>query len=116
MDLGLGGATVAVTGATKGIGRAVAETFAADGARVAVLARGRESLAETVHALRAAGSPDAIGIAPDVADTASVHAALAEVGQRWSSLNALVNTVGPSGGTLEQLVAEEGLQPPQPGP
>src|SRR5438132_4068679 len=110
MDLGLGGATVAVTGATKGIGRAVAETFAADGARVAVLARGRESLAETVHALRAAGSPDAIGIATDVADTASVDAAFAEVGQRWSSLNALVNTVGPSGGTLEQLSDEQWIQ------
>ena len=110
MDLGLSGATVAVTGATKGIGRAVAEAFAADGARVAVLARGRESLDQTVDALRAAGSPDAVGIATDVTKTASVDAAFAEVRQRWGSLNALVNTVGPGGGTLEQLSDEQWIQ------
>jgi 3-oxoacyl-[acyl-carrier protein] reductase len=107
MDLGLSGATVAVTGATKGIGRAVAETFAAEGARVAVLARGRGALDETVEALTAAGSGDAIGIATDVSDTASVQAAFNEIGRRWGSLNALVNTVGPGAGTLEQLSDEQ---------
>ena len=41
MDLGLAGAAVVVQGGTKGMGRAAAECFAADGARVAVLARPR---------------------------------------------------------------------------
>ena len=41
MDLGLADATAVVTGGSKGMGRAVAEVLAADGARVAVMARGR---------------------------------------------------------------------------
>ena len=41
MDLGFADATAVVTGGSKGMGRAVAEVLAADGARVAVMARGR---------------------------------------------------------------------------
>ena len=52
MDLGFADATAVVTGGSKGMGRAVAEVLAADGARVAVMARGREALDETVAALR----------------------------------------------------------------
>ena len=44
MDLGLAGATAVVTGGSKGMGLAIAETLAADGARVAVMARGQEAL------------------------------------------------------------------------
>ncbi len=53
MDLGMADATAVVTGGSKGMGRAVAEVLAADGARVAVMARGRDALDETVD--RAAG-------------------------------------------------------------
>jgi NAD(P)-dependent dehydrogenase (short-subunit alcohol dehydrogenase family) len=42
VDLGFADATAVVTGGSKGMGRAVAEVLAADGARVAVMARGRE--------------------------------------------------------------------------
>ena len=44
MDLGLADATVIVAGGTTGMGRAAADCFAADGARVAVLARSRADL------------------------------------------------------------------------
>src|SRR3954470_14951213 len=68
MDLGLADAAVVVTGGSKGMGRAAALTFAGEGARVAVLARGRTALDATVGALDAAGSADAIGIAADLTD------------------------------------------------
>jgi NAD(P)-dependent dehydrogenase (short-subunit alcohol dehydrogenase family) len=74
------------------------------------LARGQEALDETVEALRAAGSPDALGITTDVADTPSVDAAFAEIGRRWGSLNALVNTVGPGAGTIDQLTDEQWIR------
>src|ERR1700690_2657157 len=56
MDLGLEGAHAVVTGGSKGMGRAIAERLAAEGAEVAVLARGHEAIDETVTALRALGS------------------------------------------------------------
>jgi NAD(P)-dependent dehydrogenase (short-subunit alcohol dehydrogenase family) len=95
MDLGLGGAAVVVTGGTKGMGRAAAECFARDGARVAVLARGADALADTVAALEAAGSPDAIGLQADLCTRSEIEASFAEIGERWGALNALVNAAGP---------------------
>jgi 3-oxoacyl-[acyl-carrier protein] reductase len=103
MDLGLTGATAVVTGGSKGMGRAVAEVLAGDGARVAVMARGREALDETVEALRAAGSPEAIGISAEMTDPESIDAGFREVDERWSSLNVLVHTIGPGAGRFEQL-------------
>ena len=103
MDLGLNNATAVVTGGSKGMGRAIGECLAAEGARVAALARGKETLDETVEALRAAGSPDPIAISTDVTKEESVLAAFDEVGRRWGALNVLVNTVGPGGGTLDEL-------------
>jgi NAD(P)-dependent dehydrogenase (short-subunit alcohol dehydrogenase family) len=104
MDLGLSAATAVVTGGTQGMGRSVAEFLARDGARVAVFARSPDALEETAESLRRLGSPDAVGIRVDVSDTASVEAGFAQVGDRWSSLNALVNTVGPSiTGTIDEL-------------
>ena len=77
MDLGYHGATAAVTGGTKGMGRAIAECLATEGASVAVLARGREALDETVAALGGLGSPDPLGVEVDVASADQVTAAVA---------------------------------------
>src|SRR3984885_4110237 len=103
MDLGFADAPAVVTGGSKGMGRAVAEILAGDGARVAVMARGRGALDDTVNALRAAGSPDAVGISVDMTDPASIGAGFAEVGGRWGCLNVLVHTIGPGAGRFEQL-------------
>ncbi len=103
MDLGLADATAVVTGGSKGMGRAVAECLAAEGARVAVLARHREGLDETVAALERLGSPDAVGLAVDVVDPAAVVGTFTVLDRRWGSLNILVNTVGPSAGRFESL-------------
>jgi 3-oxoacyl-[acyl-carrier protein] reductase len=103
MDLGLAGAAVVVAGGTTGMGRAAADCFAADGARVAVLARSRADLDETAAALTALGSPDAIGIATDLLDGPSVDAAITEIGERWGHINAVVNAAGPMTGDLKSF-------------
>jgi 3-oxoacyl-[acyl-carrier protein] reductase len=95
MDLGLDGAAAVVTGGSKGMGRAAAECLAAEGARVGVIARGRDALDDTVAALAAAGCPDAVGISADLCNRAQVEAAFAEIGARWGELNVLVNAAGP---------------------
>ena len=103
MDLGFSGASAAITGATMGMGRATAELLATEGAKVAVLARSREELDETVDVLLGLGAPDAVGIVTDVADPDLIGAAFAQIDERWGSLNALINTVGPFAGTFEEL-------------
>jgi 3-oxoacyl-[acyl-carrier protein] reductase len=103
MDLGLADATAVVTGGSKGMGRAVAEVLAADGARVAVMARGRAALDETVEALLAAGAPEAFGVSVDMTDPQSIADGFAEVAQRWPALNILVHTIGPGAGRFEEL-------------
>ncbi len=103
MDLGLADAVAVVTGGSKGMGRAVAEAFADDGARVAILARGRAGLDEAVEALVGRGSPDALGLSVDVTDPAAIDAAFATIGERWGAVNSLVNTIGPSDGTFDDL-------------
>jgi len=110
MDLGLDGAAAAVTGGSKGMGRATAECLAAEGARVAVLARGQGALEETVAALRSLGSPDAVGLSVDTTDDSSVAAAFASLDERWGSLNVLVNTVGAPAGRLEELSDDDWLE------
>jgi len=103
MDLGIADATAVVTGGSKGMGRAVAQVLAGDGARVAVMARGQEALDDTVASLRAGGSPDAVGISVDMTDAGSIDRGFAELADRWGSLNMLVHTIGPGAGRFEDL-------------
>ena len=62
MDLGLAGATALVQGGTQGMGRAAAECFAVDGAKVAVLARTQADLDATVARLLELGAPERAAI------------------------------------------------------
>jgi 3-oxoacyl-[acyl-carrier protein] reductase len=104
MDLGLADATAVVQGGSKGMGRAAAECLAADGARVAVLARTRADLDETVDQLTELGSPDAVGLQADITRADEVEAAFAEVAGRWGALNILINATGPTAiGGFEEL-------------
>ncbi|MBB3750541.1 NAD(P)-dependent dehydrogenase (short-subunit alcohol dehydrogenase family) [Mycolicibacterium sp. BK634] len=103
MDLGLAGATAVVTGGSKGMGLAIARTLAEEGARVAIMARDQGPLDAAAESLRAAGSPDAVGISVDMNDADSIATAFAEVAERWGSLNSLVHTIGPGDGYFEDM-------------
>lgn len=72
MDLGLTGKRALVTGATKGIGRAIAETLLAEGASVAISARNADEVSATVDTLGASGT--AWGSVCDAADADAVRA------------------------------------------
>jgi len=103
MDLGFDGSKAVVTGGSKGMGLAIAETLASEGASVAVMARGRPALDAAVETLRQSGAPDAVGISVDMADAASITAGFAAVAERWGQLNSLVHTIGPGDGYFEEM-------------
>ena len=90
MKIDLSGRVALVTGSTRGIGRAIAETLSACGARVAVVGRDRSKAEEAAAAV----SPEARGFSCDVADPASVTALVEEVEKGMGSVDVLVNNAG----------------------
>ncbi len=79
-----------VTGATRGIGQAIALRFGQEGARVAVVGRDQEKGRETVERIAAAGG-EALFVPADVSDSAQVQAMVAAVLDRWGRIDILVN-------------------------
>lgn len=86
----LDGRIAVITGASSGVGRAIAEAFGREGARVALIARGIDGLEASASAVRAAGA-EAIVLPLDVADASAVEAAAARVVREWGGLDIWVN-------------------------
>ena len=89
----LGGHIALVTGASRGIGRTVAEMLAERGAEVWLMARGHEALSEAVEALCDRGYP-VHALCGDVADAGSRSAAVNTITERAACLDILVNNAG----------------------
>ena len=90
MNIDLVGKNALVTGSTRGIGRAIVESLANAGARVAVVGRDQARAAEAAAAI---GS-DARGFAADVGDPASVVALVEAVEKEFGQVDILVNNAG----------------------
>lgn len=90
MDLQLKGKVAVVTGGTRGIGRAIAETFADEGANVAICARNADQVAETVKALAAKGVK-AWGAVVDIADGPVLTAFIKQAGEELGGIDVLVS-------------------------
>lgn len=103
----LDGKTALVTGASRGIGRAVALALAAAGARVAINYAGNVKAAEEVKAAVEAAGGTAILCQADVADSAAVEAMVAAVAKEFGTIDILVNNAGITRDTLLMRMKDE---------
>lgn len=103
----LDGKTALVTGASRGIGRAVALALAAAGARVAINYAGNVKAAEEVKAAVETAGGTAILCQADVADSAAVEAMVAAVAKEFGTIDILVNNAGITRDTLLVRMKDE---------
>ena len=94
MDLQLTGKVALVTGASRGIGRAIAEGLAAEGVRLVIAARGAEPLDETQRALEATGA-EVLAVPADVGNDASVRSLVEKARDRFGKIDILISNASP---------------------
>jgi 3-oxoacyl-[acyl-carrier protein] reductase len=103
MDLGLNGKVAMLTGASRGLGRAMASALGVEGVKLSICARGGDALAAAAAELKAAGA-SIIAQAADVNDAAAMAAWTAATVKKFGGVDILVNNAGGAKvGTLKQL-------------
>lgn len=91
------GRVAVITGGTRGIGRACAETLLEEGAHVAVIGRRPESVTLAARDLRTRFGDRALALQADVTDEAALSGAFEQVRQQWQRLDVLVTAAGFTG-------------------
>lgn len=94
MDLGLKDKVVLLTGASRGIGLAAASTFAAEGARVAINARGADDLIAAQRTIKDETGVDVLAVQGDVGDLESLPNIVNKVVDAYGSIDILINNAG----------------------
>lgn len=94
MDLGLKGKVALVTGASMGIGRAIAARLAGEGATVVITARNAAGIATAARHITGQGGGGATGLACDVCSAEDIDRLAGEIGERFGHLDILVNNAG----------------------
>lgn len=108
MDLGLRGKVALVAAASRGLGRAVAEELAAEGASLVMCARGEKALMEAAGAIRASSGVEVEALAADVSRPEDVDRLVNIALNRFARVDILVtNAGGPPSGTFETLGPEK---------
>jgi len=109
MDLQLNGKVAMLTGASRGLGRAMAQALASEGARLSICARGAERLEQTAAQLKASGA-EVLAQPADVCDPLAMQSWTEATVARFGAVDVLVNNAGGARiGTLSQ-VSEEAWQ------
>jgi NAD(P)-dependent dehydrogenase (short-subunit alcohol dehydrogenase family) len=97
MNVDLAGKTAFITGGSKGIGKAIAETLAGCGANVGIMARGKEELEAVVAAINLRDGGRALALQGDVSSHEQVSDAIRRMAQRFGGLHLAVNNAGIAG-------------------
>lgn len=108
MDLGLKDKVALVAAASQGLGRAVAEELAAEGAALVLCARNPATLAETVAAIADASGAHVLAVPADVTDIDQITRVVQSANERFGRIDILVtNAGGPPAGRFDQLTREQ---------
>jgi 3-oxoacyl-[acyl-carrier protein] reductase len=106
IQVDLSGKTAIVTGASRGIGKAIAMRLAAAGAKVACVARSADKLNETAGAITAAGGEAEVHPC-DVTDSAAVTKLIEGLAENWGGIDIVVNNAGITKDTLIPRMSDE---------
>ncbi|MFO7696587.1 MAG: SDR family oxidoreductase [Anaerolineae bacterium] len=110
MDLGIRDKVALVTAASRGLGKAAAMALAAEGARVAIAARGEEALRATALEIAGATGGTVLAVPADVSVGDDLAALVAEVETNLGAVDILVNNAGgPRPGVFSQMDDEDWL-------
>ena len=107
MDLGLRGKVALVSASSKGLGRAIAEELAAEGANLVVCARGEEALRKTAESIRENSGVTVIDVAADVSEQSGMDRVAKTALEKFGKVDILVtNSGGPPSGSFESFTPE----------
>jgi 3-oxoacyl-[acyl-carrier protein] reductase len=107
VDLGLRGKVALVSASSKGLGRAIAEELAAEGANLVVCARGEGALRETAESIRKSSGVTVVDVAADVSKQSGIDRVAKTALDQFGKVDILVtNSGGPPSGVFESLTPE----------